>query len=120
MAPRDGSMTTSRVAWLAPALSVALGGATIVLQALTPAEALPPEERLDVPDVLFALSFVVYAAVGGLIAARHPRNAVGWLFCGVGVALPATGVLYAYATYGLVGTSNGLPADELAAWAFAW
>jgi hypothetical protein len=113
-------MTTSRVAWLAPALSVALGGATIVLQALTPAEALPPEDRVDVPDVLFALSFVVYAAVGGLIAARHPRNAVGWLFCGVGVALPATGLLYAYATYGLVGTSNGLPADELAAWAFAW
>ena len=109
-----------RLAWLAPVLSLAFGAITILLAASTPAERLPVEDRLDVPDVLFALGFVAYAAVGALIAARHPRNAVGWLFCVVGVGLPATGLLWAYATYGLIETSNGLPAVEEAAWAFAW
>jgi putative effector of murein hydrolase LrgA (UPF0299 family) len=113
-------MTARRLAWLAPVMSAGLGTVTIVLQILTPVERLPREDRLDLLDVLFALGFVGYAAVGGLIAARHPRNPVGWLFCGVGVALPATGLLYAYATYGLVGTSDGLPGDELAAWAYSW
>ena len=113
-------MSARRLAWVAPVLSAALGAAAVALQILTPEERLPQEERLDLLDVLFALGFVGYAAVGALIAARHPRNAVGWLFCAVGIALPATGLLYAYATYGLVGTSDGLPGDELAAWGFSW
>ena len=33
------------------------------------------------PYGCYSLCFVTYAAVGGLIAARHPRNPVGWLFC---------------------------------------
>jgi hypothetical protein len=114
------SARVHRLAWLAPALSVLLGVAAIVLQALTPAERLPVEDRLDVPDVLFTLAFVAYAAIGALIAARHPRNPVGWLFCAGGVVLPANGLLWAYAMYGLVGTSSGLPAQEAAAWLFAW
>ena len=113
-------MTARRLAWLAPVLAAVLGAVTVAFQIATPAERLPPEDRLDLLDVLFGVAFVGYAAVGALIIARHPRNAVGWLFCGVGITLPATGLLYAYATYGLVGTSDGLPGDELAAWAYSW
>jgi putative effector of murein hydrolase LrgA (UPF0299 family) len=105
-------------AWLAPVLAAALLAVTVTLQVLTPEERLPPEDRLDLLDIFFGLAFVGYAAVGALIVARHPRNAVGWLFCAVGVALPVTSVFYAYATYGLI--TDGLPADELAAWVFAW
>ena len=108
----------TRWAWIVPVLAALLGAVTVALQILTPEERLPPEDRLDVLDVLFGLAFVGYAAVGALIAARHPRNAVGWLFCAVGVAVPASSVVYAYATYGVV--TDGLPADELAAWVFAW
>jgi hypothetical protein len=111
-------MTARRLAWLAPVLGVLLGALTVTLQILTPEERLPPEERLDLLDVLFGVAFVGYAAVGALIVARHPRNAVGWLFCAVGVAVPASSVVYAYATYGVV--TDGLPGDELAAWVYAW
>ena len=111
-------MTAQRVAWLAPVLAASLGAVTVALQIATPEERLAPEDRLDALDVLFGLGFVGYAAVGALIVARHPRNAVGWLFCAVGVALPGTGLLFAYAQYGVV--TDGLPGDELAAWAFAW
>jgi len=115
MSPRS-----RRLLWLAPALSLALGAVTTALAASIPAEQLPREDRLDVLDVLFALGFVAYAAVGALITATHPRNAVGWLFCAVGLALPVTGLLWTYATYSIQAGSGGLPADEAAAWAFAW
>ena len=111
-------MTARRLAWLAPVLAAVLGAVAVAFQIATPAERLPPEDRLDLLDVLFALAFVGYAAVGALIAGRHPRNAVGWLFCAIGVALPLTGLMFSYAQYGL--TTGGLPGDELAAWAFAW
>jgi hypothetical protein len=114
------SASASRLMWLVPALSLALGVAANLLLGAVPSERLPEEERLDAIDVLFSLGFVVYAGVGALIAARHPRNAVGWLFCAFGVLYPFVGLLWSYAMYGLYGTAGGLPAQEAAAWAFAW
>jgi hypothetical protein len=111
-------VSVTRLAWLAPVLSAVVGAAAVSLQIITPAERLPPEDRLDLLDVLFAIGFVGYAAVGAVIVAHHPRNAVGWLFCAFGVALPVNGFLYAYASYGLV--ASDLPGDGLAAWVFSW
>ena len=115
---REPAMTAPRLAWLAPVLSAVLGAVAVALQVATPADRLPPEDRFDLLDVLYAVGFVGYAAVGAVIAARHPRNAVGWLFCAIGVMLPMTGLLYAYAAYGVF--ADGLPGDELVAWAFSW
>ena len=109
-----------RLAWLAPPLSLALGMGANVLLGTVPADRLPRVDRLDAIDVLFALSFVSYAVVGALIASRHPRNPVGWIFCAFGVLYPAVGMLFAYATYGVYATAGGLPGQELVAWVFAW
>jgi hypothetical protein len=106
--------------WLVPALSFGLGAAGLALLVATPAERLPPPDRLDAADVLFPLGFFAYAAVGALIAARHPRNPVGWLFCLVGLALPLSGLLWAYATYSVYTEGGELPAEEALAWAYAW
>jgi hypothetical protein len=114
------SSSGRRLMWLVPALSLALGVAATLLLGAVPSERLPKEERIDVIDVLFVLGFVVYAAVGALIAARHPRNAVGWLFCAFGVLYPVVGLLWSYAIYGLYGTDGGLPGQQVAAWTFAW
>jgi hypothetical protein len=113
-------VTARRLTWLVPVLSLALGVVATVLLGSVPDEALPREERLDFIDVLFSLGFVVYAVVGALIAARHPRNAVGWLFCAFGLLYPAVGVLWTYAIYGLYGVEGGLPGQQAAAWLFAW
>ena len=32
--------------------------------------------------VMYAVSAVLLAGAGALVAARHPRNPIGWLFCG--------------------------------------
>jgi hypothetical protein len=57
---------------------------------------------------------------GALIAARHPRNPIGWLFAGfaaiVGLVLLAQG----YATYALVTALGSVPGGEWAAWLGAW
>jgi hypothetical protein len=120
MAAGGAAVTARRLLWLVPALSLALGVAANVLLGAVPSERLPKEDRLDAIDVLFSLGFVVYAAVGALIVARHPRNAVGWLFCAFGVVYPAVGVLWTYSIHGLHGTENGAPGQQAAAWVFAW
>jgi hypothetical protein len=107
-----------RLLWLVPALSLAICAAGLWLLAAVPSENLPPEDRLDLLDVLFGLAFVAYALVGALVVARQPRNAVGWLLCAAGLVIPIAALLWSYATYSV--HADSLPGEEWAAWAFAW
>jgi hypothetical protein len=111
-------MTRRRLLWAVPALSLAIGVAATWLLAAVPSESLPREDRLDLLDVLFVLAFVAYAVVGALVAARQPSNAVGWLFCAAGLAIPLSGLLWSYATYSV--HADALPGEQWAAWVFAW
>jgi hypothetical protein len=111
-------MTRRRLLWAVPGLSLAIGVAATWLLASVPSESLPRVDRLDLLDVLFVLAFVAYAAVGALVATRQPRNAVGWLFCAAGLAIPLSGLLWSYAIYSVY--ADSLPADQWAAWVFAW
>jgi hypothetical protein len=77
-----------RVAWIAPALSALF---VIGHQVAYPGA--------DAAQWTFSVGFVVYAAVGGLIVDRYPRNPVGWLFCVMGVAFAAGDFVSAYADH---------------------
>ena len=91
----------SRLAWLAPVLTAGLVAAMLVLS-----------WRSNDPDgaaVLFGLTFTAYAVVGALIATRHPRNPVGWLFCAAGLLSAASEGLHSYAVNPLVGPDRRLP-----------
>jgi hypothetical protein len=60
------------------------------------------------------------AAVGALVASRRPRNPVGWLLLGVGLALMATLLVQAYVQYGLLARPGSLPgARYLAGFAYS-
>ena len=37
-------------------------------------------------DVFITALAIVFSAVGVMVASRHPGNAIGWLFLGVGVS----------------------------------
>ena len=110
----------NRLLWLIPIASLALGVAGAALLAAVPAGELPPEDDFDFADALFSLAFALYAVVGALIAARHPRNAVGWLFCAIGTMLPLTGFLWSYVIYSVHGGAGELPGESSLAWLFAW
>ena len=83
-----------RVAWLVwsmAALSMALlvGGFALSLAAAGSTVSDRPlggeiEDSSVVADLVTLLTFSV---VGALIATRHPRNTIGWLFCSVGVTV---------------------------------
>jgi hypothetical protein len=66
-------------------------------------------------------AFMAFPAVGALIASRHPRNAVGWLFLGIGLLVSVLVVATSYAQYGLVlHPERDLPGTTLAAWVENW
>ena len=71
-------------------------------------------------DFLLAVALLVYPTVGVLIASRRPENAIGWLFCAVGIPLGLSTFAYAYATYALVTKSGSLPGGTVAAWLTNW
>src|SRR5262249_58014547 len=56
------------------------------------------------------VAVVVYAGVGGLIAARVPGNPIGWLLCLLGLALAASLFLEQYGLRGLATAPGSLPA----------
>ena len=59
---------------------------------------------------------IASAAVGGLIASRHPRNAIGWLFCGIAVAGSLMVVSNQVAESWLDGSGVPVALGETAAW----
>ncbi len=71
---------------------------------------------IDLEDIIVPVSF---GAVGALIASRHPRNVIGWLFLSVAVVAALQGLADQYARYGLV-THPGAPAAVWAFWLDSW
>ena len=75
--------------WIAPALALGF----VIAHQIAYGSA-------DAAQWTFGIGFVVYAAVGGLIADRYPRNPVGWLFCVIGVVFAAGDFVSDYADRG--------------------
>ncbi|MFL6105956.1 MAG: hypothetical protein ACJ72L_03260 [Marmoricola sp.] len=57
----------------------------------------------------FAFSGMAFGTVGALVARRMPGNKVGWVFCGIGLALSLGDGVYQYADQVLHGSATGLP-----------
>ena len=45
------------------------------------------------------LSVLAYSGVGAVIASRRPHNAIGWIFCAMGLTWELNGLAQAYASY---------------------
>jgi hypothetical protein len=57
----------------------------------------------------------VFAAVGLLLAAKRPRNVVGWLLLGVALVLALNMLFVRYAVYGLLAHPGSLPGATVTA-----
>ena len=79
---------------------------------------------LQVQTVAFSLAFAAvlaaFATVGAVVAARHPRNAVGWLCLAVGFLGSVNAVAVPYAEYALVTQPGSLPGSLVMAWLSLW
>ena len=74
----------------------------------------------DAADPIGMVMPVTFAAVGALVAARHPRNATGWLFLLIAVVEGVSSVADQYARLALITHPGGFPGAQWALWFTNW
>ena len=115
-----------RAAWLAwslAALSVALlvGGIALSRAASSTAPDLQfGSETDDSSAVIDLVTLLTFSLVGAIIASRHPRNTIGWLFCSVGVTIGLNSFAGDYTEYWLASGFGMRSLGETAAWFSSW
>src|SRR5215217_1580121 len=115
-----GGMSGRAAAWLAwslVVLSVVLlvGGLSFALMT-----------RSSVPErpyyglVTLSVLALAFSVVGAIIASRQPRNAIGWIFGGVGVTIGISSFAGDYAEFWLASGFGRGVLGETAAWFSSW
>jgi hypothetical protein len=107
--------TTSSRGWWVVGLTVALSAAGFALTlACGPIQAPPgADDPLSLTAAASAIAFP-FGAVGALLIVRRPENAIGALFCAVGLLFAAASLATGWCAYDVYGA--GLPAAGLAGW----
>jgi hypothetical protein len=110
----------AQLAWILGSLTFALFIIYVAL-GLTRPPRLPPRVTPGEPERLLSdIPYLVFAGVGALIAARRPRNPIGWLFIAVGFFLLLPLFATEYALYALHTNPGAFPGGALAAWVTTW
>ncbi|HEY7925827.1 MAG TPA: sensor histidine kinase [Candidatus Dormibacteraeota bacterium] len=107
-----GRSATRALALGAAVLGVAGSAATVALVIANSANI----ASFDAADPISIVMPLTFAAVGGLIAIRHPRNPTGWLFLFIGVVEGLSGVADQYARLALITRPGALPGGQWALW----
>jgi hypothetical protein len=116
-------MNTRAASWLAwslVTLSVVLLVGGIALDRMTRSSA-SGRPYYGPVDAVFALATILtFSVVGAIIASRQPRNAIGWIFCGIGLVVSLNSLSGSYAVYSLAGGYGPGSLAETAAWYASW
>jgi hypothetical protein len=104
------------LAWSIWALSVTFAGLGLIFLFLNGSFEDLLDESLGI-DAALALAF---PTVGAIIASRRPGNAVGWIFCAIGLCGGASIFFAQYGIYALLTNPDSLPAGVIATWIATW
>jgi hypothetical protein len=118
-----GTRAASWLAWSLVALSLALllGGIALSRAASSTVPDLPFGGETDDGSVIANLvTLLPFSVVGAIIASRQPRNAIGWLFCSVGVTIGLNSFAGDYAEFWLASGFGPDSLGETAAWLSSW
>jgi signal transduction histidine kinase len=112
-----GNHAPTRLAWSLWAACVVLIALALLLDFLTydATDMTMPDDRIQGIAALISILSLVYPTMGALIVSRLPRNAIGWLFCGVGLLYAIKRFVQAYAEYTLYG-NIAFPLGDYAGW----
>ena len=116
-------MSTRAAPWLAwslMVLSVVLLVGGLALDQMTRSTAQERPYYGPVDAVFFLATVLTFSVVGAIIASRQPRNAIGWIFCGVGLVMGINSLAGGYAEYRLSGDYGPWSLAETAAWFASW
>src|SRR5687768_12217517 len=82
--PRASPRAVVDLAWLLCGASLTLGVLGFVLESQN-------DQRVTDSEVLgIVLLAITFPLVGAVVAARRPRNPLGWIFCAIGIAYGLT------------------------------
>jgi hypothetical protein len=109
-----------RLGWFLGMLALPFWAASFTLTTLNRSTPTLEDEPPLALGIWFLLLFLSFSTVGALIAARQPRNAIGWILCAIGLTGPLASTADEYAIYGLATRPDSLPEAEIAAWLSAW
>src|SRR5215212_5627772 len=118
-----GGMSARAAAWLAwllVALSVALllGGFALARTMRTTAPELSYDSAVEA--VFTVASVFIFSIVGAIVASRHPRNTIGWLFCSIGLVVGLSTLTRGYTEFWLASGWGSRSLGETAAWFASW
>src|SRR5215211_4571054 len=108
------------LAWSLVTLSVVLVVGGIALDQMTRSTAQERPYYGPVDAVFFLATVLTFSVVGAIVASRQPRNAIGWIFCGVGLVMGLNSLAGGYAEYRLSGGYGPWSLVETAAWFASW
>ncbi len=94
-----------------PRLPWLLLGLTYLMVPAMVAMSLGEEPAFD--TLAFGAIALTFATTGALVASRHPRNAIGWIFCGLGVWGGALELWESFAYH-------ALPTADMGSWLIGW
>ena len=115
-----------RAAWLARslvALSVALllGGIALARTTRSTAAELPFGSEAELGSAVASLvTLLTFSVVGAIVASRHRRNTIGWLFCSIGLVVGLNALAGGYAEFWVESRSGIKGLGEMAAWFSSW
>jgi hypothetical protein len=115
----------SRLAWSLWGLAIGSAVLGLVFAVLVlPANLPEGREPFLAAVVVQGLMVVLYGTLGATISSRHPRNAIGWIFCFMALSLGVLSFAYGYADYALYARDGAggvfLAAAVFAAWISNW
>ncbi|HKH35946.1 MAG TPA: hypothetical protein VKA82_02030, partial [Rubrobacter sp.] len=108
------------LAWSLMVLSVVLLVGGLALDQMTRSTAQERPYYGPVHAVFYLATVLTFSVVGAIIASRQPRNAIGWIFCGVGLVMGINSLAGGYAEYRLSGGYGPWSLVETAAWFASW
>jgi hypothetical protein len=126
------SLTRPRLAWAVCGLTVATVAAAAVVGIVDPNTAGPVDPSATpgrgdkvasggvLVGVLQSLTFCAFAVSGAVMAARRPRNPVGWLFSAAGLFLGLLSLSSGLYWHGYFGDPSPPRSGELLLWIQAW
>jgi len=115
----NANRTPNRLAW-SLALLAATGSFAGVVVSIYYARHTGDTSHLLSHAALNPFISIVYGIVGALVASRHPRNAIGWIFLSTAVLSALNIVVGAYGRYTVATQSTGVTDVALANWLGSW
>ncbi len=108
--PTSGGVP-AKIAWLMCAVSTGL---------LACAAAFIVVNGTGIGTLMFLVSVLSCAVVGGIVASRLPTNPIGWFFLVSAFSFAALVLTDEYATYGLLTELGSLPLARVMVWPQSW